>query len=182
MENEIFKKEIKEKEFTLKEKDIRLSHLLEQNEEFSKTLTKLSKEKEALFESLGEKSREIDEHLNKLSDLEFQNRSLKNSFDDANKNYENLLKTHKSAEKMNELQKKLQHLFEEKSTLSQSNSLIVESLTKEIKELNEKLNDYRRKERVVVDDENKERNINIETMPEKIAKSKSYLILICRTS
>jgi len=81
---------------------------------------------------------------------------------------------------MNELQKKLQHLIEEKSTLSQSNSLIVESLTREIKELNEKLNEYRRKERVSVGDENKERNISIETVPEKISKSNSYLIIICR--
>lgn len=86
--------------------------------------------------------------LNKISDLEIHNRNLKNSCDEVTNNYENLLKTHKTAEKMNELQKKIQHLVEEKSTLSESNRLIVDSLTKDIKELNEKLNEYRRKEKI----------------------------------
>ena len=36
------------------------------------------------------------------------------------------------------------HLLEEKSTLSQSHNLIVENLTNEIKELNDKLNEYRK--------------------------------------
>jgi len=60
---------------------------------------------------------------------------------------------------MNELQKKIQHLIEEKSTLSQSNRLIVDSLTKDIKELNESLHEYRRKERVEENNASKNKKI-----------------------
>jgi predicted metal-dependent hydrolase len=57
-----------------------------------------------------------------------------------------LIRNHKSAEKLNELNRKIQHMIEEKNMLNQSHGLIVENLTNEIKSLTEKLNEYKKKD------------------------------------
>jgi chromosome segregation ATPase len=130
----------------LKEKDSSVSNIIQEHEHLSKKVDLLGKEQEVLLENLNGKNREIDELKNNSSDMESQVEKLRTSLDETNRNYENLLRNHKSAEKLNELQKKIQHLIEEKSTLQTSHGLIVENLTKEIKSLTEKLNEYQKKE------------------------------------
>jgi len=67
-------------------------------------------------------------------------------YQDLSNKYDSLLTSSKSVEKVNELQKKIQHLNEEKVILVQSHGLIVENMSKEIANLTEKLNEYRKEE------------------------------------
>jgi hypothetical protein len=130
----------------LKHKDSSVSHIVNEHTDLCKKAKLLEKEQEVLLEKLNEKNREIDELKNNSSEMESNNEKLRNSLDETSKNYETLLRNHKSAEKLNELQKKIQHLIEEKSTLQISHGLIVENLTKDINSMTEKLNRYQKKE------------------------------------
>jgi chromosome segregation ATPase len=136
-------KEVKE----LREKESMDSPIKEEHQELSKKVAILENEQELLIENINEKNREIHDLNNNANEFESQIEKLKNSLDDISKNYETLLRNHKSAEKLNEFQKKIQHLIEEKSTLTNSHGLIVDSLTNEIKSLTEKLNEYQKNDK-----------------------------------
>jgi hypothetical protein len=99
------------------------------------------KEQFILMENLKEKETEKISLQENVGNLEMTNQTILRNYQELNKNHETLLKESKAAEKIVEYRKKVENLVEEKLTIQNSNRLIIESLSNEIKELNAKLNE-----------------------------------------
>ena len=78
--------------------------------------------------------------------MEIQLSKLKTSVEESKKNYDYLLSNYKSAEKLSYFQNKVSQLSEEKAVILQTNSEAIKNLTNEIIELNNQLNEYKKKE------------------------------------
>ena len=94
-----------------------------------------------LMEDLKEKENDKIALQESFGNLEMNYQSLQRNYSELNKTYETLIRESKAAEKIIEYKKKVENLVEEKLTLQNSNKLIIESLSNEIKELNIKINE-----------------------------------------
>lgn len=117
----------------------------EEYDTLTKELETIRAQQSILMENLKEKETEKLSLQETISNLEMSNQTITRNYQDLNKTYETLLKESKAAEKIVEYKKKVENLVEEKLTIQNSNRLIVESLSNEIKELTTKLNELSQK-------------------------------------
>ncbi len=125
--------------------DEECSYLKEENSQLIKHIETFRQEQIILLDNLKEKETEKISLQETLGNLEMTNQSYLNNYHELKKTYETLLKESKSAEKIIEYKKKVENLVEEKLTIQNSNKLIIESLSNEIKELTTKLNEFTQK-------------------------------------
>ena len=113
----------------------------DQNSKLNEENSNYKKEQLILLDNLKEIKNDNMTLQETIGILEMNNINTQRNFNDVNKNYENLLKESKTAEKIVEYKKKVENLAEEKLTMQNTNRVIIESLTNEIKELNNKINE-----------------------------------------
>lgn len=125
--------------------DEELSYLKEENSQLIKHIETFKQEQIILLDNLKEKETEKLNLQEAVGNLEMNNQSYLNNYHELKKTFETLLKESKSAEKIIEYKKKVENLVEEKLTIQNSNKLIIETLSNEIKELTTKLNEITQK-------------------------------------
>ncbi len=138
--------------------DEECSYLKEENSQLIKHIETFKQEQIILLDNLKEKETERINLQETLGNLEMTNQSYLNNYHELKKTYETLLKESKSAEKIIEYKKKVENLVEEKLTIQNSNKLIIESLSNEIKELTTKLNEITQKSSTATNTSNSEDN------------------------
>lgn len=99
-----------------------------------------------MLKNLDEKDKDINDLKQINADLEIQISKYKNVIDEVKRNYDDLLKNYKSAEKLSYYQNKVNQLTEEKAVILQSNAEAIKNQFNEITELTYQLNEYKKKE------------------------------------
>ena len=116
-------------------------NICEENRNIIEEISTYKAKHNILMEDLKEKENDKIALQESFGNLEMNYQSLQRNYSELNKTYETLIRESKAAEKIIEYKKKVENLVEEKLTLQNSNKLIIESLSNEIKELNIKINE-----------------------------------------